>query len=130
MFDLNKGKTLKLPCLSDGATELKYRKSGFATLLNLVAFSRAIEDKVCTVTKGEHVFYVTPSFKLPRRRISFEPDEIIFSKLSLGFKTIISLQNIKGIDKISLGHLKESNHLPGYMTIPMILYLNPKIEAL
>lgn len=129
-FNLNYCKKTKFPFLSDGATDLKYRKKGLITLLNLVVFTRAIEDNVCPIIKNRYIFCVKPTFKLQGRKNNNNNNlnELNLPNLSPSFKTILSIQNIKGIEKICFGNLEESKHMPKYLTITLILYLNPKIE--
>ncbi|MHA1757090.1 MAG: hypothetical protein ACTSVV_09990 [Promethearchaeota archaeon] len=125
-FRNNDRKYIKSPFLSDGATKFEYRKFGLATLLNLIAFSRGIEDNICFFLNNSYLFYVAPSFKPERRNFLLVYDESKLSELSPGFKTIISMNKIKGIKEIRFESFINSNHLPGHISIILSIYLRPK----
>lgn len=116
----------KLPTLSDGATAVPYRRIGFATLLNIVAFSRAIENNLCPVDGGQYLFAVTPSSPetLPRLLKAEIPLEEQLRRVA-GAATIMALRRIKGVSDIELGPLFLSTHQPGHTYILMILHLVP-----
>jgi len=126
-YDLD-GRLIRLPTLSDGATASQYARAGFATLLNVVAFSRAIEDGLCPVRNGRFLFAITPSFAVTDEFLS---DTHLSWEDHLqevpGALTIMAMREIQGISSIEYGPLFPSTHRPGHMCILMLIYLNPEI---
>ena len=122
------GQPTSVPSLSDGSTARLFRRAGFATLLNVVAFSRAIEDGLCPVRDGQFLFAVTPSSADTESRLlhSQLPWEERLQGIP-GAATIMTMQEIEGISHIELGPLFPSMHRPGHICILMFVFLDPEV---
>ena len=98
-------------------------------LLCLVAFSRALEDRICPLIEGKYRFCITPSAVFNLRESSrqmLKQTHIIKSVPVV--RAVFGLKSVREIFNLEIGPIFASTHLLNHFSVFIDILIKPNIS--